>query len=289
MRYRWIARMAAHYPVERLCQLLSVSRSGYYAWQKRGPSRRELDNHVLVAHMRRIHQQCRRSYGSPRMQAALTKAGWRVNHKRVARLMRESGLVGRRKVRKALTTHSRHAYPVAPNRLGRAFTAEQPNLKWVSDITYIPTGEGWLYLAGVMDLYSRKIVGWAMGAENTAELVERALRMALYQRQPQGCGLLHHSDRGSQYASAQLQSLLSSQHIEVSMSRAGNCYDNAVMESFFATLKCEWVHFQHYASRAEARSDIFAYIEGFYNPFRLHSTLGYLSPMEFEAEWHPSP
>jgi putative transposase len=289
MRYGFVARMSAQYAVERLCQTLSVSRSGYYAWKKRKPSQRVLDNQLLTEHMQRIHQHSRGTYGSPRLQAALRKAGWRVNHKRVARLMRLAGLVGRRKVRRVSTTHSRHPYPVAPNRLGQEFSAQAPNQKWVGDITYIPTAEGWLYLAGILDLYSRKIVGWEMGSEITADLVERALRMALFQRHPLGRELLHHSDRGSQYASEQIQTLLAAHHIQVSMSRTGNCYDNAVMESFFATLKCEWVHFQRYTNREEARRDIFGYIEGFYNTHRLHSSLGYLSPNEFEARSHPSP
>jgi putative transposase len=172
---------------------------------------------------------------------------------------------------------------VAPNLLNQEFQAKQANQKWVADITYIPTREGWLYLSVVMDLYSRKIVGWSMKAEMTTELVEDALKMALYERQPDP-GLLHHSDRGSQYASSQIRQLLDVHHITVSMSRTGNCYDNAVMESFFSTMKGEWVNFQTYRTRAQACQDIFAYIAGFYNRVRLHSTLGYLSPEQFEAK-----
>jgi transposase InsO family protein len=183
------------------------------------------------------------------------------------------------------TTDSNHCFPIAANLLNRDFHADQPNQKWVADITFIPTAEGWLYLAGVLDLFSRKVVGWEMSNRIDADLVERALRMALYQRQP-GRGLIHHSDRGSQYASHQIRNLLAANQIQVSMSGKGNCYDNAVMESFFGTLKNEWVHHQRYQSRYQARLDIFKYIEGFYNTVRLHSTLGYMSPNEFEAMYH---
>jgi putative transposase len=205
------------------------------------------------------------------------------NHKRVARLMRLEGLYGRRKRHKVRTTDSQHPYPVAPNLLNREFEADAPNEKWVADITYIPTREGWLYLSVVMDLYSRKIIGWSMSAQITADLVENALRMALYERQPDP-GLLHHSDRGVQYASEQVRLILAAHQITVSMSRTGNCYDNAAMESFFSSLKCEWVHHQDYKTRMEASRDIFDYIAGFYNNARRHSTLGYLSPSEFEAK-----
>jgi putative transposase len=187
-----------------------------------------------------------------------------------------------------ITTDSQHDFPIAPNVLDRDFQASKPNQKWVADITYIPTQEGWLYLAGVLDLFSRKIVGWQMSNQINADLVENALRMALYQRQP-GAGLLHHSDRGSQYASSSIRNILAANHIQVSMSKRGDCYDNAVMESFFGTLKNEWVHHQKYQTRLQAKTDIFAYIEGFYNTVRLHSTLGYLSPTEFEARFIQSP
>jgi len=202
--------------------------------------------------------------------------------------MRKDGLRGQRKYRRVVTTDSRHNFPVAPNLLNRQFLADKPNQKWVADITYIPTEEGWLYVAGVLDLFSRKIVGWEMSSQIDATLVENALRMALYQRQP-GKGLLHHSDRGVQYASHQIRNILAANQVQVSMSGRGNCYDNAVMESFFGTLKNEWVHHQKYKTRSQARTDIFAYIEGFYNTVRLHSTLGYLSPVEFEAKYQISP
>lgn len=282
MKYLFIEKHQSRYRVRNQCQALGVSRSGYYAWQARQKRPEDEPLRALIEHIRRIHRQSRRTYGSPRVWAELRANGVVCNHKRVARLMRLEGLYGRRKKRKAHTTDSKHNMPIAHNLLNRQFQADAPNTKWVADITYIPTHEGWLYLAVVMDLYSRKIVGWSMSAQITADLVENALLMALYERQPDP-GLLHHSDRGSQYASAQVRHILAAHHIAVSMSRTGNCYDNAVMESFFSTLKCEWVHHQDYKTRLEASRDIFEFIAGFYNNARRHSTLGYLTPCEFEA------
>ena len=288
MKYRFVEKHQKQYSVGRLCVMLGISRSGYYAWRKRKPSQREQNNQTLIDHIRRIHKMSRKAYGSPRVYAQLKKQGYFCNKKRVARLMRQDGLKGQRKYRKVMTTNSKHNFPVAPNVLNREFQAEKPNQKWVADITYIPTEEGWLYVAGVLDLFSRKIVGWDMSSQIDETLVENALRMALYQRQP-GKGLLHHSDRGSQYASHQIHNILAANQVQVSMSGKGNCYDNAVMESFWGTLKNEWVHHQKYRTRSEARTDIFSYIEGFYNTVRLHSTLGYLSPAEFEANYHNHP
>jgi len=289
MKYRFIGNHRQNHPVGQQCNVLGVSRSGYYAWRERQKKQKQDDSRrALIEHIRRIHKKSRRTYGSPRVHAELRAEGVICNHKRVARLMRLEGIQGRRKRRKVVTTDSRHAYPVAPNLLNREFEAEAPNEKWVADITYIPTREGWLYLAVVMDLYARKIVGWSMSHQITADLVEDALRMALYERQPDP-GLLHHSDRGSQYASEQIRHILANNQIEVSMSRNGNCYDNAVMESFFSTLKCEQVHHQDYKTRMEASRDIFEYIAGFYNTVRRHSTLGFLSPNQFEASDHNSP
>lgn len=287
MKYQFIAKHQDRYPVGRACALLGISRSGYYAWKKRKPSQREHNKQALIDFIRRIHRMSRRTYGSPRVYAQLKKLGYTCNLKTVARLMRQDGLKGQRKSRRVVTTNSKHNFPVAPNVLNREFQADKPNQKWVADITYIPTGEGWLYLAGVLDLFSRKVVGWEMSNQIDAELVEKALRMALYQRQP-GKGLLHHSDRGSQYASYQIRNILADNHIQVSMSGKGDCYDNAVMESFFGTLKNEWIHHQKYETRSRARTDIFRYIEGFYNTVRLHSSLGYLSPNEFEAKYQNS-
>jgi putative transposase len=287
MIYRFIEKNRPKHSVERLCQVLGIARSAYYGWKKRVPSQREQENQALIEHIRRIHKLSRKAYGSPRVYFQLKKQGLICSPKRVARLMRQDGLKGRRKYRKVRTTDSRHEFPVAENLLNREFRAEKPNQKWVADITYIPTGEGWLYLAGVLDLFSRKIVGWAMSNQIDADLVEKALRMAYYQRQPEQ-GLLHHSDRGSQYASHQIRNLLAASQTQVSMSRKADCWDNAVMESFWGTLKNEWVHHQKYKTRAEAKTDIFEYIESFYNTFRLHSTLGYMSPADFEAA-HPDP
>ncbi len=283
MKYLFIEKHQSNYGVRDLCRALGVSRSGYYGWRER--QTREEDPHLkaLLEHIRRIHEMSRRTYGSPRVHAQLKAEGFAYNRKRIARLMRLEGIVGQRQQRKVTTTNSRHEYPVAPNLLNREFQAEQANQKWVADFTYIPTHEGWLYLAVVLDLYSRKAVGWSMKAEMTTELVEDALKMALYERQPDP-GLLHHSDRGSQYASDQIRKILAEHYITVSMSRTGNCYDNAVMESFFSTLKCEWVNFQDYQTRTQASRDIFSYIAGFYNRVRLHSTLGYQSPEQFEAK-----
>jgi transposase InsO family protein len=287
MKYLFIEKHALHYPVRLLCRTLEVSHSGYYAWRTRQARPENPHLTALLENIQRIHLKSRGTYGSPRVHAQLRREGFHSNRKRIARLMRLKGLVGRRKTRKPRTTDSLHEHPVADNLLNREFQAGEANQKWVADITYIPTREGWLYLAVVLDLYSRKAVGWSMMASMTADLVEDALKMALYERQPDP-GLLHHSDRGSQYASGQIRQLLDAQHITVSMSRTANCYDNAVMESFFSTLKCEWVYFQDYHTRAQASLDIFAYIAGFYNRDRLHSTLGYLSPEEFEAQGEKS-
>ncbi len=284
MKFQFIAENEGKYRVVHLCELLGVSRSGYYAWKNRKPNQRKHAIEILITHLHRISRKNRGVYGSPRIHAALKKEGIFYNLKTIAKYMHQESITGHRKSRGVVTTNSKHGFPVAPNLLHRDFYAEKPNEKWVADITYIPTAEGWLYLAGVLDLFSRKVVGWSMSKSIDADLVEKGLRMALYQRQP-AFGLLHHSDRGSQYASHQIQDILSANHIQVSMSGRADCYDNAVMESFFGTLKKEWVHHQSYRTRAQARTDIFAYIEGFYNTVRLHSSLGYLSPDEFEARY----
>jgi putative transposase len=264
-----------------MCRILDVSTSGYYAWRKRPVSEREMADQKLVIKIKEVHTQSDRRYGVPRVYKALRAQGYRCNHKRVERLMQLNDIRAKHSKRYKLTTQSKHSHPVAPNLLDRNFEAERPNEKWVSDITYILTAEGWLYLAGIMDLYSRKIVGWAMDKRMTSDLVCNAFKMAVVQRQPEH-GLLHHSDRGSQYASKPYQDLLKQYQCQISMSRKGNCWDNAPMESFFATLKNELVHHQSYLTKAQAKSDIFAYIEGFYNRVRLHSTLDYLSPEQFE-------
>jgi len=272
---------------------LDVSVSGYYQWCKRQArqqagacSRRQAENERLVAEMRRIHQASLGTYGSPRLWAELRAHGVRCSRTRVARLMRQHGIRGKcRRRRRVVTTDADHRLPVAANVLNQEFTAAAPDQRWVADMTYLPTDQGWLYLAAVLDLYSRQVVGWAMDRTMTQALVLRALRMALHTRQP-AANLLHHSDRGSQYASAAYQALLHAWHVIPSMSRTGNCYDNAVMESFFATLKVELVHDQHFHTRQEAAQAIFYYIEAFYNRRRRHSALGYLSPAEFERLHH---
>ena len=283
MKYQFIAEHAAEYPVRRQCQVLEIAESSYYAWRKRQPSRRQQADEQLLSEIRLIYHQHQHRYGSPRIHATLKKQGRRCSRKRVARLMRQTHLRSVRQRRQRLPlTASKHPYPVAANVLNRQFRAQRANQKWVSDMTYIPTQQGWLYLAAVLDLFSRKIVGWAMSACCDGSLVQNALQMALLQRQPTA-DLLHHSDRGSQYAAHAYQDLLAQHHITVSMSRKGNCYDNAVMESFFRTLKAECVDLHVFQSHAHARSLIFEFLEVYYNRQRLHSTLGYCTPAAFEA------
>lgn len=276
--------MAAHegdFAITRMCQALDVRRSSYYAWRKREPSVRAQQNQVLVEEIKHIHSDSRQTYGSPRIHAALRQKGILCGKNRVADLMRTQGIAGRKPKRRVpMTTQHRPGVVAAPNLLNQDFSVSAPNLKWVTDITYIDTAQGWLYLAPVMDLYSRMIVGWAMADHMQTTLVENALHMALARRQP-GSDLLHHSDQGSQYTSYDYQELMQAHDIQVSMSRTGNCYDNAVMESFFSTLKTECVLGQ-FLTHAQARTTIFEYIEIWYNRQRLHSSLGYLSPSVFE-------
>jgi len=272
------------WPVSVQCRVLGVSASGYYAWLKRPPSKRAVANENLLSHIYRIHWNSRKLYGSPRVHAALRTEGQRASLKRVERLMRQNNLaaMSKRRVR-IVTTDSKHNLPVAPNILDRNFGALAPNEKWLADITYIPTDEGWLYLATILDLYSRKIVGWAMRDHMRTELVLASLMMAI-QRQRPGPGLIHHSDRGSQYASDDYRHTLKDAHMVQSMSRKGNCWDNAPAESFFHTLKVELVHHRHYATREEAKRDLFQYIEGFYNRQRIHSSINYLTPEQMEQK-----
>jgi len=282
MKYRFIEDHRAEFEITVMCRVLAVSRSGYYAWRKRPVSSREMANQGLKQQIKEIYQQSRQTYGSPRIHTELRENGIKCGHNRVARLMHQEELwaIGKRKF-KVTTTDSAHDYPVAPNLLKQDFVASRPNEKWLADITYIPTDEGWLYLAVVLDLYSRRIVGWAMADTLARGLTIAALRMAIETRQPPP-GLLHHSDRGSQYASQEYQAWLTKYHMHCSMSRQGNCYDNAPVESFFGTLKTELVHHRHYATRAEATTDIFEYIEVFYNRSRRHSALAYQAPVAFE-------
>jgi putative transposase len=276
--------MKQEHTVQMLCATLKVSLSGYYDWRRRQerPGPRALADQELLEELERLHAQSRQTYGSPRLQAALRQQGRGHGRRRIARLMRQAGLFGRQKRRfRIRTTDSAHDLPVAPNRLAEVAAATAPNQLWVADVTYIPTDEGWLYLAGVLDLFSRQLVGWAMSDRNDTALVLAAWMMALEQRQPPK-GLLFHSDRGSNYASGDFRAALQQANVLASMSRAGNCYDNATMESFWSTLKFELVYREHFATRAHARTRLFDYIEVFYNRQRLHSALNYLSPVDFE-------
>ena len=259
---------------------MSVSRSGYYDWQGRPESARAQRHRGLTEKIRYFHQISRETYGSPRIRKDLAEAGEQVGENTVALLMQRAGIVPKAVRKFRVTTDSRKTVP-APNRLERQFTTRQPNKRWVSDITFIPTREGWLYLAVIIDLYSRAVIGWAMHKRMKTELVTDALKMALMRRKVRS-SLLLHSDQGSQYAAADYQEMLAANGIECSMSRKGNCWDNAVAESFFHTLKTELVHHEDYRSRVEAKASIFEYIEVFYNRQRRHSHLGQMAPLTFE-------
>lgn len=269
------------FTVAALCRVLGVSRSGYYAWRQAPASPRTAENRRLDADIQRRFAEHRGRYGAPRITLDLQAEGWRVSRRRVAKRMRALGLRARAARRFKATTYSKHRLPVAPNRLQQDFTAAGPNQKWVADITYLWTGEGWLYLAVVLDLYSRAVVGWSMAERITKELVMAALTMALFRRRPPP-GLILHSDRGSQYAALDYRALLEQHGLLCSMSRKGDCYDNAAMESFFHTLKVEQVQGARYPTREAAKADVFEYIETYYNPKRRHSTLNYQSPWDFE-------
>jgi len=274
--------MAQDYPIVDVCQALRVPRSSYYAWRHRGPSRRALDNQRLRQTLSSLFVAHRQVYGSPRLTVCLQRLGVSCSRNRVARHMRALQLKARQKrAFKPKTTDSHHPHPIAPNLLAECPRAQAPDRIWVSDITYVSTAQGWLYLAAVMDLYSRKIVGWSTSPSLETTLVKEALQQALVDRRP-AAGLLHHSDRGSQYASSAYRALLHSCQLRPSMSAAGNCYDNATMESFWSTLKTEWLHVKHFQTHQQARSAICDYIETFYNPKRIHSALGYHSPVDFE-------
>jgi len=278
--------MKTEHAILTLCQLLEVSPSGFYDWQHRRdcPGPRAVADQKLAGQITTIFAGSRQTYGSPRVQQALGQQGCRHGRKRIARLMKAAGLCGRQKRRyRVQTTDSKHDHPIAPNRLAEAPKATAPNQIWVADITYIETQEGWLYLAAILDLYSRKIVGWAMTERLGTALVAAALSMALLHRQPPA-KLLFHSDRGVQYASGDFRHALQAAKLVPSMSRKGNCYDNATMESFWSTLKLELVYRTRFDSRTQARSQIFDFIECFYNPKRLHSALNFLSPVDFETK-----
>lgn len=286
MRYAVIARHVGEFPVRLMCRVLAVSPAGYYASRKRPPSWHALWDEVLMAHVRIAHAESDATYGAPRVQHELVAAGLPVSTKRVARLMREDGLVARRPKRWSVsTTDSQHGEPIAPNRLNRQFDVHGGAVDrvWVSDITYVPTREGWLYLAVVLDLASRRCVGWAMREQLETALTVSALRMACEARRPRP-GLIHHSDRGSQYAAREYRDVLTAHGMLASMSRKGDCYDNAVAESFFSTLEFELIMQNDWETKTDARQAIFRYIAVWYNRKRRHSTLGYVSPAEYEAQ-----
>jgi putative transposase len=276
----------AQYSVDVFCAVLGVSPSGYYAWKRRDPSPRSRQDAQLAVDIAAAHNKSGKRYGSPRVHRALRKRGVRVGKKRVERLMRERGIVGRQKRRFRRTTDSNHPHPIAPNVVGREFKPKAPNAVWAGDVTYIATGEGWSYLAVLLDLYSRRVVGWAMSPTNDTNLALAALRRAVAGRHVVPAGLVHHTDRGSPYASAEYRDALDSYAMVASMSRTGDCWDNAVSESFFATLRAELVDHKTYATRDAAERAIGQYIEGFYNAERLHSHLDYVSPIEFELKAH---
>jgi transposase InsO family protein len=281
MKYRYIKEHHGAFRVRKMCRAVQVSESGYYRWCGKGHSRRVRENEQLLLKIRQIHRMSKQRYGSPRITEELREEGYRYNKKRIARLMRVGNIAGKTKRRFKVTTKSKHSLPVAENLVNRNFTAAGPNQLWASDITYVWTGEGWLYLLAIMDVYSRQIVGWSMSNRLTQDLAIQALRQALWRRKPlPGC--IFHSDRGSQYAGEAFRTMLTQYGFRQSMSGAGNCYDNAIMETFFHTLKTELVYFERYETRSEAQTSIFEYIEVFYNRQRRHSSLNYKSPVDFE-------
>jgi putative transposase len=285
VKYAWIDGQRKAYPLPAMCETLTVSISGYRAWKRGGsPTRKLLTDTQLLALIRAIHAQLKGAYGSPRMVREIRGRGFPAGKERVERLMRENGIRGRHKRRYKATTDSNHSLPVAPNLLDRNFQPSAPNQAWTADLTYVWTQEGWLYLAVVLDLFNREVVGWSIKPRMTADIVTDALTMAWFRKRP-APGLIHHSDRGSQYASHAFQGKLTEYGMTCSMSRKGNCWDNAPTESFFNSLKNERVHGTRYETRVAATADLFEYIEVFYNRSRRHSTLGYKSPIRFLQDW----
>lgn len=281
MRFALVDQAKKEFPVHRLCRVLGVSQSGYFAWKDRPASKRQHADMVMLAHVRSAFALSNGTYGSPRMTRELQDDGLAIGRRRTARLMRENGLRARQKRRFKRTTDSEHGWPIAPNIIDQDFTATAPDQKWGVDISYVWTREGWLYLAVVIDLFSRRVIGWAVGDRLHRDLALAALRKALVIRRPPE-GLIHHSDRGSQYCSVDYQAELRRHGIRISMSGKGNCYDNAMVETFFKTIKAELVWRTVFYTRAEAATAIARYIDGFYNPVRRHSALDYLSPVRFE-------
>jgi len=283
MRFRFIEENRWRLPTERLCQIMNVSSRGYRAYRSRPISQRQREDMVLLAHIREQHRLSLNSYGRPRMTEELKEIGLNVGHRWVGRLMRQNGISVVRTHKYKATTDSNHKFNIAPNLLSRDFFAKRPNQKWVVDISYVWTKEGWLYLAVVLDLYSRRVIGWAVSNRMKRDLAIRALNMAItLRRPPKGC--IHHSDRGSQYCSHDYQKILRQNGFKVSMSGKGNCYDNAAMETFFKTIKAELLWRHSWQTRRAAEIAIFEYINGFYNPRRRHSPLGWKSPLAFEQK-----
>jgi transposase InsO family protein len=281
VKYAFIERQRRYHAVSRLCRVLCVSRSGYYGWRRRGESARAVDDRRLLGHLKDLHAQSRRAYGAFKTWRVLRARGIAGGKHRIARLRRQHGIEARRRRRLRNAVSHRMSLPPAPNLLARRFAVAAPNRVWAGDITYVPTRAGWLYLAVLLDLHSRRVVGWAMANRVTQALTQQALAMAVEQRRP-GPGLLHHSDQGVQYAATQYRHHLKALDMVASMSRKGNPYDNAVVESFFSSLKNELTHHRRYATQSEARSEIFNYIEIFYNRQRAHQTLNYISPVAYE-------
>ena len=270
-----------------MCEVFELSRSNYYKWRENLVPERKKKDEILQSKIRIIHNKSKKRYGSPRIHNTLKTEGELVSKKRVARIMRENEIVSISKKKFKATTYSKHSLPICPNLLNQNFYSKAPNQAWVGDITYIPTAEGWLYLATIIDLFSRRVVGWAASERMTTDLVEQAFLRAYWKRKPNN-ELIFHSDRGSQYASLRYQKLLKTLNVQQSMSAKGNCYDNAVAESFFGKIKTEFINHEHFISRKEAKLGIFEYIEIFYNRERKHSTLNYLSPLQFEELYNIS-
>ena len=285
MKYRFVKAHKETYPIAMLCRVLKLSRSSYYKWYKRKPSKREKENQELLGRIRTIHSESRENYGSLKIQKVLAAQGRNVGRPRIVRLMKRANLSAKRVRLTRRTTQRSRQKRAAPNLLNQQFEVQAPNKVWLSDITYIRVKEKWLYLAAVLDLYSRRIIGWSMSQRMTEELTLDALKMALQHRRPKGEQLMHHSDQGSQYTSDGYLNLLKTQQLQVSMSGAGNCYDNAPMESFFSNLKLELIYHESFDSVSLARQAIFDYIEVFYNRSRVHSSIGYVAPAEYEQHF----
>ena len=284
MKYEFMRNHEHEFSIEKMSKAFKVSRSGYYRFIKAKPSKRSLENERLLTKIKAIHEKSRKTYGSPRIHAELCFQGETCSRRRVAQLMKKAGIEAKMKKRFKVTTKANPKAKAAPNLLQQDFSAAAPNQRWVADVTYVATMEGWLYVAVVLDLFSRRVVGLSMSERMTADLVLKALEQAILHRNP-NADLVHHSDRGSQYTSKAFQALLLFYGMIASMSGSGNCYDNATMESFFHTLKTEHVYFEYYLTREQAMQSIFEYVEVFYNRQRRHSTLGFLSPAVFEKQW----